>query len=267
MGSSLLVRSRRSWFESARTRRERHDSEWRQSKVEMAAWLADPRFRRRARRATVIWRGIGWALVAGPLVAGPLAVRGLALALPAGTWLVDSWPVQDLAAFGLAYAAMWRLGAQALHYRIKREPMHLFGYRGILGREKWWHLVPGSRGVNKLEYRLRWGKRHPKAIRYVRRAVVVLLIAATYFGAGLIAAVVAGSLVLTAKTLAKRVGRVARVFGRGKAHLYHWRYFVRTVLAALIGRFWWVALGLAGSVWWWGAGRTLRFLQVIGHRL
>jgi hypothetical protein len=174
----------------------------------MAAWLADPRFRRRARRATVIWRGIGWVLVAGPLT-----VRLFGLALPAGTWLVDSWLVQELAALGLAYAATWRVGAQALHYRIKREPMHLFGYRGILGREKWWHLVPGSRGVNKLEYRLRRGK--------------------------------------------PQKGR----------KLYHWRYFRRTVLAALIGRFWWAALALGGAVWWWGWDRTLGFLQVIGHRL
>lgn len=226
--------------------REHHDAEWRQSKVEMAEWLADPRFRRKARRATRIWRGIGWALVAGPL-----AVRFLGLPLPADFALVDSWPVQDLAAFGFAYAATWRFGAEMLHSRIRREPMHLFGYRGILGHERWFHLIPGSRGVNKLEYRLRGGKAQKRPRRY------------------------RGRFFRHIRAVASLVSRFWRA--------YHWAYFRRTVVAALIARFWWVAVVLVAATWtegvlathmtwgWalWhpGASNVLTWFEMAGHRV
>jgi hypothetical protein len=155
-------------------------------------------------RAILIWRGIGWTATAGPVAARllPVGLRtfqvllamfvGLASpgfggsvvaeALIANTHLTVltgsarlllAWPVQILAAFGLAYALTIRLTALASHHRLKRAGGHLFGYKHLY-REHWWDITPQSRGVNWGEKFLRRFLPGPKAHRYLTRTLIAV---------------------------------------------------------------------------------------------
>lgn len=177
---------------------------WTSERAQYGAYLSSPEWRAKRDRAFIIWRGLGWFLTAGPLVLRlwfPVALTGAAT-------LLLAWPAQVLAAFGLAYAATIRGTALAQNRRLRREGNHLFGY-GSLNHERWWDIIPGTRGVN-------WGE------HFLRR------------------------------------------FLPGpKAH----RYFLRTVIAALVMRFWWVAVALGAAVYLWGWHATYAWLQMAGRMI
>jgi hypothetical protein len=186
---------------------------WAEMNAKRTAYYASPEFKAKAKSAALIWRSLGWALVAGPLVIRfwfPHAVSGIA-----ATAVLSSL-VQLLAAFGVAYAALIRGTAISAHHRLHRVPNHLFGYSGrFLGRlynEHWYDLIPGSEGVNSAEYHIR---KHVPGLK--------------------------GS----------------------KAH----DYFIRTVIAALLCRFWWVGVAFAGACWWFGWSPVVAWLGMVGHRI
>lgn len=160
MVSLLSGRSRYHWQNSGHSR-------------EYDDYMQSEAWRERSRSAAKVWRTVGWVSVSiPPLARYVLPHWGLVFVGLAS--FVSSRPIVALALCGIAYVVTLRSVAHVLHYHMRREGMHLFGYRHLT-HESWWEIVPGSHRTNAMERWLRHGRRGGGPLRYFLRTVICVL--------------------------------------------------------------------------------------------
>ena len=234
MAVRLQWRGRAALVERAEAQRQK----WVDSRQAMARYLASKAWYDKRDRAFVIWRCLGWAITAGPLAAFwffPVHLYGEAR-------ILLSWPVQDVALFGFAYAVSVRLIVAGRSRRLKRVGHHL-GYQHVDTsveangvdnpewpgcKERWYEIVPVTQAVNRAESLLRRDRPSPPRRR---------------------------------RWLVRKLVPWAK-----PPRSHYWSYLRRTLLAVALVRFWWAGVAFGGSVYWWGFTPTLGWLEQVGHR-